>query len=99
MRHLVDGDFPANNGGWQWSASTGCDAQPYFRIFNPVSQGKKFDPGGRFVRTWLPELEGVPDRYIHCPWTWSGSKQLPYPPPIVDHAKERLIALQRYSKK
>nr|WP_319394470.1 deoxyribodipyrimidine photo-lyase [uncultured Desulfobacter sp.] len=99
MRHLVDGDFPANNGGWQWSASTGCDAQPYFRIFNPVSQGKKFDPGGRFVRTWLAELEGVPDRYVHCPWTWSGSKQLPYPPPIVDHAQERRIALQRYSKK
>ena len=98
MRRLVDGDFPANNGGWQWSASTGCDAQPYFRIFNPVSQGKKFDPGGQFVRAWLPELEGVPDRYVHCPWTWKGSKQIPYPPPIVDHAKERLVALQRYSQ-
>lgn len=100
MRHLVDGDFPANNGGWQWSASTGCDAQPYFRIFNPVSQGKKFDPGGRFVRAWIPELEAVPDRYVHCPWTWKGSTQSSaYPPPIVDHAKARLVALQRYSQK
>nr|WP_320192083.1 deoxyribodipyrimidine photo-lyase [uncultured Desulfobacter sp.] len=98
MRHLVDGDFAANNGGWQWAASTGCDAQPFFRIFNPVSQGKKFDPGGRFVRAWLPELQGIPDRYVHCPWTWSDCKQIAYPPPIVDHAQERLIALQRYSK-
>ncbi|WP_321491425.1 deoxyribodipyrimidine photo-lyase [uncultured Desulfobacter sp.] len=98
MRHLVDGDFAANNGGWQWSASTGCDAQPFFRIFNPVSQGKKFDPGGRFVRTWLPELQQVPDRYVHCPWIWSGSREIAYPAPIVDHSQERLIALQRYSK-
>ena len=63
MRHLVDGDVASNNGGWQWSASTGTDAQPYFRIFNPVSQGRRFDPDGDYVRRWVPELARVPDEH------------------------------------
>ena len=95
FRGLVDGDPASNNGGWQWSASTGTDAQPYFRIFNPVSQGVKFDPEGSFVRRWVPELEGVEDKLIHTPW------ELPhpprnYPPPIVSHAERRVAALRRF---
>ncbi|MEJ2087002.1 MAG: deoxyribodipyrimidine photo-lyase [Gammaproteobacteria bacterium] len=78
MAHLRDADFPSNNGGWQWSASTGTDAVPYFRIFNPTSQAKKFDPNGSFVRKWVPELAD------------GGSS---YPPPIVDHARARARAL------
>ena len=90
MRELVDGDLAANNGGWQWSAGTGTDAAPYFRIFNPVSQGEKFDPEGTFVRQWVPELREVPADGIHRPWEnplllgRSG-----YPAPIVDHARQR----------
>jgi deoxyribodipyrimidine photo-lyase len=68
MKQLVDGDMAANNGGWQWSAGTGTDAAPYFRIFNPVSQGEKFDPGGRFVRRWIPELKDFPEDIIQQPW-------------------------------
>jgi deoxyribodipyrimidine photo-lyase len=67
MQHLVDGDPAANNGGWQWTAGTGTDAAPYFRIFNPVLQGKKHDLDGVFARRWLPELARVPDRYLHAP--------------------------------
>ncbi|CAM4209793.1 deoxyribodipyrimidine photo-lyase [Vibrio neonatus] len=98
MSQLVDGDFAANNGGWQWSASTGCDAQPYFRIFNPISQGKKFDPQGEFVKQWLPELQSVPDKYIHSPWLWEEFASLDYPDPIVDHKKQRQRALQMYKE-
>jgi deoxyribodipyrimidine photo-lyase len=95
MRHLIDGEPASNNGGWQWAASTGTDAQPYFRIFNPVLQGEKFDPDGTYVRTWIPELADVPDRFIHKPW------QAPAPPrryaaPIVDHAERRIAAVARY---
>jgi deoxyribodipyrimidine photo-lyase len=68
MKQLVDGDMAANNGGWQWSAGTGTDAAPYFRIFNPVSQGEKFDAEGKFVRRWIPELKEFPDDLIHQPW-------------------------------
>lgn len=68
MQHLVDGDPAVNNGGWQWTAGTGTDAAPYFRIFNPVLQGEKFDPQGEFVRRWVPELADVPDKFIHTPW-------------------------------
>jgi deoxyribodipyrimidine photo-lyase len=68
MKQLVDGDMAANNGGWQWSAGTGTDAAPYFRIFNPVSQGEKFDAEGKFVRRWIPELKNFPDETIHQPW-------------------------------
>lgn len=104
MQQLVDGDHAANNGGWQWSASTGTDAQPYFRIFNPVSQGQKFDPKGEYVRRYLPELAQVPDRYIHAPWTMPRAEQQrcgvvigrDYPAPIVDHAERRMRALALY---
>jgi deoxyribodipyrimidine photo-lyase len=68
MKQLVDGDLAANNGGWQWSAGTGTDAAPYFRIFNPVSQALKFDPKGEFVRRWIPEIAGFPEDSIHQPW-------------------------------
>lgn len=101
---LVDGDQPSNNGGWQWSASTGTDAQPYFRIFNPTSQGQKFDPTGAFVRQWVPELAKVPDKYIHAPETMPRSLQehlgviigRDYPAPIVDHKEAREAALKAY---
>jgi deoxyribodipyrimidine photo-lyase len=95
MQRLVDGEPASNNGGWQWSASTGTDAQPYFRIFNPVAQGERFDPGGRYVRRFVPELRGVPDRHVHRPW---GSPRPPrgYPAPIVDHTHQRQLALARY---
>lgn len=93
MDWLIDGDPAANNGGWQWSAGTGTDAQPYFRIFNPVSQGQKFDPDGVYVRRWIPELRDVPDRYLHTPWEMSAPPG-EYPPPIVDRsmARERALA-------
>lgn len=96
MQQLIDGDFPANNGGWQWSASTGCDGQPYFRIFNPVSQGKKFDADGEFIKHWLPELTSVPAKFVHEPWKWPGVKSLSYPAPVVDHNEERKLTLELY---
>ncbi|MBA5724066.1 deoxyribodipyrimidine photo-lyase [Candidatus Liberibacter sp.] len=87
MSQLLDGDLAANNGGWQWAASTGCDAVPYFRIFNPTTQGKRFDPQGTFIRQWLPELKDVPDHYIHNPHAWVEENRhtLDYPLPITDH--------------
>jgi deoxyribodipyrimidine photo-lyase len=99
--HLLDFDLAANNGGWQWAASTGCDAQPWFRIFNPVAQSERFDPRGRFIRRYLPELAGVPDRYVHAPWTMPPLEQQAagcvigrdYPAPIVDHGTQRARAL------
>jgi deoxyribodipyrimidine photo-lyase len=91
---LVDGDPASNNGGWQWSASTGTDAQPFFRIFNPVAQGRRFDPHGDYVRRWVPELRGAPDAHVHAPWL--GDRPASYPPPIVDHAERRVEALARY---
>ncbi|MEF8727383.1 MAG: deoxyribodipyrimidine photo-lyase [Accumulibacter sp.] len=104
-RQLNDFDLAANNGGWQWAASTGCDAQPYFRIFNPVTQSERFDPGGRFIRRYLPELAGVPDRFIHAPWRMSAAAQAACgvhvgqqtPAPIVDHDDARRRTLQRYA--
>jgi deoxyribodipyrimidine photo-lyase len=95
MQRLIDGDPASNNGGWQWSASTGTDAQPYFRIFNPVAQGERFDPGGRYVRRFVPELREVPDRYVHRPWD-AARPPSSYPGPIVDHAHQRQLALARY---
>jgi len=102
MQHLIDGDPAANNGGWQWSAGTGTDAAPYFRIFNPVSQGEKYDPEGAYVRRWVPELAGVPTPAIHAPWLLPVEVQrevgcvigTDYPAPIVDHkvARERTLA-------
>ncbi|MCG8405491.1 MAG: deoxyribodipyrimidine photo-lyase [Phycisphaerales bacterium] len=98
MQHLVDGDLAANNGGWQWSASTGTDAAPYFRIFNPYSQSRKFDPDGTFIRRFVPELAGVEGPEIHDPSSMSGLLQnkLDYPDPIVDHAESRHHALAAF---
>ncbi|NVD08848.1 deoxyribodipyrimidine photo-lyase [Vibrio sp. JPW-9-11-11] len=98
MSKLVDGDYAANNGGWQWCASTGCDGQPYFRIFNPVTQGERFDPEGHFVCTWIPELAKLPKKCIHQPWKAPNAKALSYPAPIVDHKTEREITLALYKE-
>lgn len=95
MQHLVDGDPANNNGGWQWAASTGTDAQPYFRIFNPSSQGGRFDPRGEYVRRFVPELKDVADRYIHRPWE-APAPPPAYPPPIVDHSERRMVAIARF---
>lgn len=102
MQHLVDGDPAANNGGWQWSAGTGTDAAPYFRVFNPISQGEKFDPDGEYVRRWVPELKNVPTKHIHAPWKLPRSEQIrarcvigeEYPQRLVDHkwARQRTLA-------
>jgi deoxyribodipyrimidine photo-lyase len=91
---LVDGDLASNNGGWQWSASTGTDAQPWFRIFNPISQGLRWDPEGDYVRRWVPELRGLPGARVHEPGDelFRGD----YPRPIVDHGERREQALERY---
>jgi len=101
---LLDFDLAANNGGWQWSASTGCDAQPWFRIFNPVSQSEKFDGEGRFIRRYVPELAEVPIRRLHAPWQMSAEEQAAcgvvigrdYPTPLVDHEAARQRTLARY---
>ena len=103
---LLDFDLSANNGGWQWSASTGCDAQPWFRIFNPVTQSERFDPQGKFIRRYVPELTNVPDKYIHAPWTMPADTQAncgvvigrDYPAPIVDHAEARQRTLERFKR-
>lgn len=103
-RWLADADLGANNGGWQWSSSTGTDAAPYFRVFNPILQGQRFDPEGAYVRRWVPELRNVPTEFIHAPW------EMPplvaseagcvvgqdYPQPIVEHAFARIRAIEVY---
>ncbi|MCE0825342.1 deoxyribodipyrimidine photo-lyase [Buttiauxella sp. A2-C2_NF] len=98
MSQLIDGDLAANNGGWQWAASTGTDAAPYFRIFNPTTQGERFDGKGEFIRQWLPELSRVPDKHIHTPWVWADKQSLTldYPRPIVDHKQARITTLAAY---
>jgi deoxyribodipyrimidine photo-lyase len=106
MQHLLDGDPASNNGGWQWTAGTGTDATPYFRIFNPVLQGKKFDQHGAFIRRWVPELSRVPAAFIHTPWAMPEGVQAQtgcrigkdYPAPIVDHAMARQNALDAYRR-
>ena len=97
MRRLVDGDLASNQHGWQWTAGTGTDPAPYFRIFNPVTQGERYDPGGRYVRRYVPELAAVPEKYVHRPWQDPAGLPEGYPPPIVDHAEEREEALRRYA--
>lgn len=99
MKKLVDGDMAANNGGWQWSAGTGTDAAPYFRIFNPVSQGERFDPEGSFVRAWVPELADLPGKSIHQPWE-AGELFVSrkYPARIVRHEEQRPRCLEMYKK-
>ena len=96
MKHLVDGDIASNNHGWQWTAGTGTDAAPYFRVFNPVLQGERFDPDGNFVREWIPELRDVPKKFVHSPWLAESGLFNNYVAPIVDHSKERDEALNRY---
>lgn len=96
MRHLIDGDLAANNGGWQWSASTGTDAAPYFRIFNPISQSQKFDPDGHFIRRWVPELAGVEGREIHDPSQLGLFGVAGYPQPMVDLSATRARALEAF---
>ncbi|MCJ1885827.1 deoxyribodipyrimidine photo-lyase [Pseudomonas sp. LA21] len=98
MRHLIDGDLAANNGGWQWSASTGTDAVPYFRIFNPLSQSERFDPDGRFIRRWLPELAGVEGRAIHDPSRLGLFGAAGYPQPMVDLSATRERALEAFKR-
>ena len=103
---LIDFDLAANSGGWQWAASVGCDAQPWFRIFNPVTQSERFDPQGKFIRRYLPELACLPDKFIHAPWTLPGAEQQKlgcvlgrdYPLPIVDHAEQRVQALALFKQ-
>ncbi|TFV63410.1 deoxyribodipyrimidine photo-lyase [Geodermatophilus sp. DF01-2] len=98
LQHLVDGDLASNNHGWQWVAGTGTDASPYHRVFNPIRQGKEFDPDGDYVRRWVPELRDVPTRYVHEPWLAPDGVPAGYPRPIVDHAEERRVALERYER-
>ncbi|MCB1005645.1 MAG: FAD-binding domain-containing protein, partial [Acidimicrobiales bacterium] len=93
MAHLVDGDLASNSHGWQWAAGTGTDAAPYFRVFNPTSQGERFDPDGDYVRRWVPELAAVAGRLVHAPGL---HRPEAYPPPMVDHGAEREEALRRY---
>jgi len=92
MRHLIDGDLASNQHNWQWVAGCGTDAAPYFRIFNPITQGEKFDPNGDYVRKYVPELRGVQGKNVHK------LDKLPeqYPAPVVDHAHERRESLDRY---
>ncbi|MGX8893698.1 deoxyribodipyrimidine photo-lyase [Enterobacter cloacae] len=98
ISQLIDGDLAANNGGWQWAASTGTDAAPYFRIFNPTTQGQKFDADGTFIRHWLPALKAVPAKAIHDPWAWADKQgvTLNYPRPIVEHKQARVATLAAY---
>ncbi|MEO6063037.1 MAG: deoxyribodipyrimidine photo-lyase [Thermoflexales bacterium] len=105
MRSLIDGDPASNNGGWQWAAGTGTDAQPWFRVFNPTLQGQRFDPDGAYVRQWVPELAGFRGADVHMPWGTTASAQRAakcvigetYPAPIVDHATQRAEILRRFS--
>lgn len=98
MRHLIDGDLASNNGGWQWSASTGTDAAPYFRIFNPVTQGKRFDPDARLIRALIPELAGLDPDDAHEPWTLPPLKRsaVNYPQRICDHSEARGRAIAAF---
>jgi len=104
MERLIDFDPSCNNGGWQWCAGTGTDAAPYFRIFNPIIQGKKFDPTGKYIRHWVPELASVPEEFIHTPWETPLDLQSKlnfhtgrdYPMPIVEHTEARVRALAAY---
>ena len=97
LQLLVDGDLASNQHGWQWAAGTGTDAAPYFRVFNPVTQGERFDPKGDYVRRWVPELAGIEGKKVHQPWTLA-EPPADYPAPIVDHKAERLEALDRYNR-
>ncbi|AKU15892.1 cryptochrome/photolyase family protein [Luteipulveratus mongoliensis] len=96
LEHLVDGDLASNNHGWQWVSGTGTDAAPYFRVFNPITQGQRFDPDGTYVRRWVPELRHLEGGAVHEPWKHTDGYVHGYPERIVDHAEERREALRRY---
>ncbi len=98
MQNLLDGDFSANNGGWQWSASTGTDSVPYFRLFNPWQQSKNFDPAGDFIRKYCPELRGFDAKSIHNPYQYNSvmAEKSSYPRPILDYTQRRKIVLEKY---
>jgi deoxyribodipyrimidine photo-lyase len=96
MRELLDGDLAPNNGGWQWAASTGCDPQPYFRIFNPWLQGAKFDPEGEYIGRFVPELRGAPAQVLHR--ADADRSAWKYPAPIVDHDAQKKKALRLYRR-
>lgn len=98
MSQLIDGDFASNNGGWQWSASTGTDAAPYFRIFNPITQSERFDPKGDFIRQYCPELKSLDNKKIHNPYEYAADefKNLSYPAPIIDYKACRVYAIEQF---
>jgi deoxyribodipyrimidine photo-lyase len=98
MALLVDGDLASNQHGWQWTAGSGTDASPYFRVFNPVTQGEKFDPNGDYVRKYVPELRGIDGKAVHQPWKLADGVPEGYPEPMVDHKAERVEALARYDR-
>jgi deoxyribodipyrimidine photo-lyase len=106
MQRLIDGDLASNNGGWQWVAGSGADPQPFFRILNPILQGRRFDPDGSYVRRWCPELAAIPERQAHTPWLMSDPEQRQagcvigrdYPAPLVDHQQARTAALARVKR-
>ena len=98
MRWLRDGDLASNSHGWQWTAGCGTDASPYHRVFNPVGQGERFDPNGDYVRRYVPELAHLPGKTAHTPWDTLGGYDHGYPERIVDHAAERLEALDRFAQ-
>jgi deoxyribodipyrimidine photo-lyase len=96
MRHLLDGDVSSNAGGWQWVAGTGSDRAPYFRIFSPIAQGKRYDSEGDYVKQWIPELQGISSKWVHEPWRMP-FPPVNYPPPIVDHTYARQRALDAFA--
>jgi deoxyribodipyrimidine photo-lyase len=98
LHWLVDGDLASNQHGWQWVAGSGTDAAPYFRVFNPTTQGRRFDPDGRYVRRWVPELRDVADRHVHEPARDPAGLPRGYPAPILDHAEQRRESLSRYEE-
>ncbi|MBW8173867.1 DNA photolyase family protein [Ornithinimicrobium sp. Arc0846-15] len=98
MEHLIDGDIASNNHGWQWVAGTGTDAAPYFRVFNPITQGKRFDPNGDYIRRYVPELRHLDGKSVHEPWKALDGQAHGYPDPIVEHSAARSEALSRYEQ-
>ena len=98
MQRLVDGDISSNNGGWQWSAGCGADAAPYFRIQNPWTQGSRYDADAAYIKQWVPELKDVPAAELHRPPEPGSRFAKNYPPPMVDHARERDETLRIFSE-
>jgi deoxyribodipyrimidine photo-lyase len=98
MKYLIDNDVASNSHGWQWTAGCGTDASPYYRIFNPVEQGKRFDPSGKYVKEYVPELRHLSEKFIHEPWLTPDGYSHSYPTRVVDHAVERLESLARLAE-